>query len=49
MGAGVKAQGLESSSPGYISYRVMHISYLHSDGSLLGHSLVHADEGYVVV
>lgn len=23
--------------------------YLHSDGCLLGHSLVHADEGYIVV
>lgn len=25
------------------------ISYLHSDGCLLGHSLVHADESYIVV
>lgn len=25
------------------------VSHLHSDGCLLGHRLVHADEGYVVV
>jgi hypothetical protein len=25
------------------------ISYLHSDGCLLRHSLIHADEGYIVV
>lgn len=25
------------------------ISYLHSDGCLLSHCLVHADEGYIVV
>lgn len=37
-----------SSSANPIS-QAMYISYLYSDGSLLSHSLVHADEGYVVV
>lgn len=44
-----KEQGFGKLITGQVSRTPTCISYLHSDGCLLGHSLVHADEGYVVV
>lgn len=41
--------GDASSSSASSMSQAKDISYLHSDGCLLSHSLVHADEGYVVV
>lgn len=48
-GAGEREKRSRKLITGHISCRAMCASYLHGDGCLLGHSLVHADEGYIVV